>query len=238
LWTDAVCYHILNRGHARETVFHDDEDRLYFLQLLARYRDRFHIRLYHYCLMSNHFHLLLQLPEPRTLSRLVAGLLVAYWHHYRRRYGLVGHLFQGRFKSPAVEAESYLLSCGRYVERNPVEAGLVTEPWRYRWSSCPAYACGAADPLLAINPWYEQLSAEPAGRQALWRDFVQGEDPKEDVVRRQDWVIGSAEFRTWLQHREACPAPRGRGRPILPENAGCAEARRIVAEPKKATRIV
>src|SRR5262245_52826826 len=121
LWTEAACYHVLNRGHARETVFHDDRDRLYFLELLGRYRDRFGLRLYHYCLLDNHFHLLLQLPQPGALSRLVAGLLVAYWHHYRRRYGLVGHLFQGRFKSPAVDADAYLLSCDRYVERNPVE---------------------------------------------------------------------------------------------------------------------
>ncbi len=128
-WTEAACYHVLNRGHARETVFHDDEDRAHFLKLLARYRDRFDLRLYHYCLMDNHFHLLLQLAQADRLSRVVAGLLVSYWHPYRRRYGLVGHLFQGRFKSPAVEAETYLLSCGRYVERNPLGAGLLARPW-------------------------------------------------------------------------------------------------------------
>jgi putative transposase len=115
LWTPAACYHVLNRGHARETVFHDDEDRLYFLRLLARYRDRCGWRLYHYCLMGNHFHLLLRLADPRRLSREMAGLMVAYWHHYRRRYALVGHLFQGRFKSPAVEADEYLLTVMRYV---------------------------------------------------------------------------------------------------------------------------
>ncbi len=85
LWTDAACYHVINRGQARETVFHDDEDYAYFLQLLQRYRDRFTLRIYHYCLMANHFHLLVQLAEPRQLSRCVAGLLVAYWHHYHRR---------------------------------------------------------------------------------------------------------------------------------------------------------
>ena len=130
LWTTAACYHVLNRAHARETIFHDDEDRTRFLSLLARYRDRFAFRLYHYCLMNNHFHLLLQLPDARALSALLPGLLLAYWHHYRRRYKLAGHLFQGRCKTPAVEAEEYLLSCGRYLERNPLAAGLVTEPWQ------------------------------------------------------------------------------------------------------------
>jgi putative transposase len=208
-WTDAACFHVLNRGHARETLFHDDEDRQAFLALLARYGDRSGWRLYHYCLMSNHFHLLVQLPDPRGISRLMAGLLVAYWHHYRRRYGLVGHLFQGRFRSPAVEADGYLLSCGRYVERNPLEAELASPPWEYRWSSCRAYACGETDELLAANPWYEGLSPDPERRRELWRAFLLGEDSKEAVVRRQDWVVGGADFRAEM----CCPGlrPQGRG---------------------------
>ena len=106
LWTPTACYHILNRGHARETIFHDDTDRLYFVSLLGRYRDRFGLSIYHYCQMENHFHLLVQLRDARQLSRLLAGLLAAYWRHYRRRYQLVVHLFQVRCKTPAVEAEA------------------------------------------------------------------------------------------------------------------------------------
>jgi putative transposase len=212
-WTDAACYHVINRGHARETLFHDDDDRRRFLELLASYRDRFELRLYHYCLLDNHFHLLLQLADPRQLSRVGAGLLVSYWHHYRRRYGLVGHLFQNRFRSPAVETEGYLLSCGRYIERNPVEAGLVARPWDYRWSSCRAYALGEADALLAPNPWHEALSPEPARRQELWREFLMADDPKEAEVRREDWVVGSEGFRCRMHQAAGRPAPRRRGRP-------------------------
>src|SRR5262249_41652812 len=84
-----------------------------------------------------------------------------------RRNGLVGHLFQGRFKSPAVQADRYALSCGRYIERNPVEAHLEKDPWHYRWWSCHHYALGEADPLLAVNPWYEQLTLEQSRRQTL-----------------------------------------------------------------------
>lgn len=213
LWTPAACYHLLNRGHARERIFHDDEDRGYFLRLLGRYRDRFQFSLFHYCLMDNHFHLLLQLPDARGLSRLVAGLLVAYWHHYRRRYQLVGHLFQGRCKSPAVDRESYLLSCGRYIERNPLAAGLVTQPWQYRWSSCRAYALGEADALLATNPYYEELAQEAQRRQTLWRTFLMEEDVKEEVVQRGDWIIGEEPFRGRMQHHRSRPVPRLRGRP-------------------------
>jgi putative transposase len=88
----------MNRGQNRATLFADDADFGYFVSLLARYSGRFQVRLYHYCLLNNHFHLLLQLPQPRHLSRLVAGLLVAYVRYVQRRYRFVGHLFQGRFK--------------------------------------------------------------------------------------------------------------------------------------------
>jgi len=140
-WTEAACYHGLNRGHARETIFHDEEDCAYFLDLLARYRDRFGFRLYHYCPMSNHFHLLLQLPDPRGLSRLVAGLLVAYWHHYRRHYHLVGHLFQGRFKSPASRPSA---TCS-------VAAGTSSATrWRPAWSRSRG---GTAGRVAERTPW-------------------------------------------------------------------------------------
>jgi putative transposase len=105
-WTEAACYHVFNRGHNRQAIFADDEDRAYFRTLLHRYRSRFGLRLFHYCLMSNHFHLLLQMDDPRLLSRVMAGLAIAYGHHYHRRHNYVGHLWQGRFKSPAIERDS------------------------------------------------------------------------------------------------------------------------------------
>jgi len=76
-WTDEACFHLMDRGHNRETVFADDHDRRFFLELVARYSQRFGLRLYHYCLMTNHFHLLVQLDNPRELSPLMAGLLRA-----------------------------------------------------------------------------------------------------------------------------------------------------------------
>jgi putative transposase len=203
----------MNRGQNRATLFADDADFGYFLGLLARYSRRFEARLYHYCLLSNHFHLLLQLPQPRQLSRMMAGMLVAYARYMQRRYRFVGHVFQGRFKSPAVDAETYLLSCGRYIERNPMAAGLPGDPWTYRWSSCRAYALGEADPLLATNPWYEQLSVELSRRQELWREFLLGEDPKEEAVHAGEWVIGDEDFRRRLQRPAGRSVPRDRGRP-------------------------
>jgi putative transposase len=212
-WTEAACYHVMNRGHNRETVFADADDCRHFLQLLSRYRERFGLRLYHYCLMGNHFHLLLQVPEPARLSAFVAGLLRSYVHYFHRRYHFVGHLWQGRFKSPAVETETYLLSCGRHIERNPLAARLAGEPWQYPWSSCRAYALGEPDPLLAENPWYQELAAKEAARRQRWREFLLAEDPREPVVCRDDWVLGGDAFQRATQALQGRPVPRRRGRP-------------------------
>jgi putative transposase len=127
----SACYHVMNRGHNREAIFADVEDRRYFLDLLGRYRRRFSLQLYHYCLMTNHFHLLARMGTPKALSALMAGLLRAYVHHFNHRHCFIGHLWAGCFKSPAVDVEPYFLSCARYIERNPVEAGIVSTPWEY-----------------------------------------------------------------------------------------------------------
>jgi putative transposase len=205
----------MNRGHNREVVFRTDDDHAYFLELLDRYRQRFPIRVLHYCLMSNHFHLLLQCAEPKQLSPFMAGLLRAYVHHHHRQHGFVGHLWQGRFKSPVVAVEEYFLSCARYIERNPLVAGLVTEPWQYRWSSCPAYALGTPNALLSYNVWYQGLGRDPDQRQQRWREFLLGDDPHEETVRAGDWVVGDEAFRRRMQRTGARPARR-RGRPRKP----------------------
>lgn len=212
-WAEGVCCHVLHRGHHRDTVFPADEDRRAFLDLLARYRDRFAARLYHYGLMTNHFHLVLQLPDPRALSGFLAGLPRAYVHLMHRRYGFVGHLWQGRFKGPAVDGDTYLLSCGRYVERNPVEAGLAAAPWAYRWSIAAAYALGEADGLLATNPWYEALAATAAARRQRWRAFLVGEDPREDAVRRAEGWRGPEDLGSRIVDHHGRRVARRRGRP-------------------------
>jgi putative transposase len=132
----------MNRGHNREAVFLDDDNRLALLHLLARYRQRFGFRLFLYCLVANHVHLVVQFDQAQHLSPFLAGLLRAYVHHCHRRHGFVGHRWQGRFQSPAIGVREYLLSCGRYVERNSVEARLVAVPWDYAWLSAQSYALG------------------------------------------------------------------------------------------------
>jgi hypothetical protein len=91
----------------------------------------------------------------------------------------------------------------------------VQLPWEYRWSSCPAYALGAANPLLSYNVWYQSLAADAAGRQQRWREFLLGDDPHEELARRGDWTVGDDSFRRRMQHTAARPARR-RGQPRKP----------------------
>jgi len=133
-------------------------------------------------------------------------------HHCHRRHQFVGHLWQGRFKSPVIQKDGYWLSCGRYIERNPVEAGLAVQPWQYRWSSAACYACGAADGLVDENPCYQEFAAEAADRQRLWRAFLASADEREDEVRQGDWAVGNATFRDRMGEVRGRPLRR-RGRP-------------------------
>ncbi len=132
-WTDPACYHLTDRGHNRETVFHDDADRAFFRGLVARYQQRFSFPLYHYCLMSNHFSCLVGAvggsPTPFAPDgRTAAGLRPLFQPPLWFRGPPVA---RAASKAPRSSGTRYLLSCGRCIERNPLEAGLVAEPWQY-----------------------------------------------------------------------------------------------------------
>ena len=127
-------YHITSRGNARQEIFLSDDDRTSFLNLLGREVKQQRWNCYAYCLMSNHYHIMIETPE----GNLVLGmrrLNGAYSQEFNRRHGRVGHLFQGRYKSIIVDRESYLLELCRYVVLNPVRAGIVEQPGDWRWSS-------------------------------------------------------------------------------------------------------
>jgi putative transposase len=127
-------YHITARGNAQQSIFVDDTDRLQFLRLLGREIQQQRWRCYVYCLMGNHYHLVLETPEP-NLSRGLRRLHGTYTQWFNRRHQRVGHLLQGRFKSILVEKESYLLELCRYVVLNPVRAGMVLAVEDWVWSS-------------------------------------------------------------------------------------------------------
>ena len=183
---EGLVYHAINRGNNRARVFADDDDHRAFLHSLAQTKLRYLFRLYGYCLMSNHFHLLLR-PEPGvTVSRILQSLTVAHTWRYHRRHRTGGHVWQGRFKSPVVEADEHLWTVLRYIEANPLRAQIVADPADYPWSSYQAHGLGQPDPLLSpLAGWRDLGPTEPA-RRAAWRRKVKANQPEAQVeaIRR------------------------------------------------------
>ena len=179
---DGGCYHLIARGNNRRFIFDTPAAFRQFQAGLARAKAKYPSRLYHYCLMSNHLHLLLEIATAEHLSKFMQGLLQGYGRWYKTQQAFCGHLWQGRYKSPRVAHESYFLEAGRYIERNPLRARLVTNLLAYPWSSYPVYAAGTLDPLVDEAPYYRQLGATPVARQAAYRDFVQLESPYASVL--------------------------------------------------------
>ena len=138
-------YHVTSRGDRREAIYHDDVDRVAQLAVISQAMDRFGATVLAYCLMGNHYHLVLHTREA-NLSRLMRHVNGVYTQHVNRRHGLAGHVFQGRFKAILVDRDAYLLTLCRYVERNPVAAKIVAAAADWPWSSYRAHACQAPVP--------------------------------------------------------------------------------------------
>ena len=179
IFQQALCYHVLNRGVNRQTIFEDDQDRETFLQLAQDYKVICGARVYHWVWMGNHFHMLVEVVHA-NLRGFAGGLQQAYAQYHHARHGTSGVFWQNRFKSPPVEIGPYLVSCGRYIERNPVRAGLVPTAWTYAWSSAAHYVEGRNDGLTDTNPYVGISSAEE--KREYGAALMSGVD--EAVIRR------------------------------------------------------
>ncbi len=175
-------YHLIARGNNRLFLFEVPEGFETFQRLLARSKTKYPWRLSHYYVMANHLHLLGQIARGPDLPKLMQFLLFEYSRWYRKQTGYVGHLWQGRYKSPLIKTESYFLECGRYIERNPLRAKLVQRAEDYPWSSYRHYAFGQTDPLVDDDPYYVQLGPDPLLRQQRYREFVKLEGPYDRLV--------------------------------------------------------
>jgi putative transposase len=178
--------HIVQRGHNREASFFADEDRLYYLEQLQRLLPECGCALHAYVLMTNHVHLLLT-PETQTSAGLLMKhLSQRYVQYVNRTYRRSGTIWEGRFRSSLVQSETYLLTCYRYIELNPVRAGMVQRPSEYRWSSYGENANGDSPrmlseddgtpiaPLLTPHREYKRLDREIALRQRAYKKVVAG----------------------------------------------------------------
>jgi len=168
-------YHVLMRGNNRQDIFKDEKDHEKFISIIARYKEKFDFKLYHYVLMRNHVHLVLEPSEKGGgLAQIMKGINLSYAQSFKGRYRHFGHFWQDRYKSILISKDEYLLACGSYVELNPVRAGVVEDPKDYKWSSYSSYAYGKRDKLVDEHSIFRNLSDDETERRKKYREFVKG----------------------------------------------------------------
>jgi len=193
---DGALYHVTSRGNARKAIFKDDEDRELFLDTLTKVNERYNWLCHAYCLMNNHYHLLIETPDG-NLSKGMRHLNGIYTQRYNKRYKRTGHIFEGRYKAIIIQKESHLLAVCRYVVLNPVRARAVKHPEEWKWSSYKATAGSershnslTADCILA------QFEGEKRRAEREYREFVMsgiGEEKLWTKVKGQS-VLGESDF--------------------------------------------
>lgn len=185
-------YHIASRGDNRKRIFISGHDFERFLGYLRIAKDKFKFNLYAYCLMSNHYHLFIEILQP-NLSKIMQYLNTAYTVYYNTKRNKSGHLFQGRFKSIMVDEDEYFLELTRYIHLNPVRAKMVDRPENYRWSSYNGYINHKHDQYID----YQELNRCLGMKPAAYKEFVLSAIGKKDTLFDNIYAgffLGSKDF--------------------------------------------
>jgi putative transposase len=205
-----VPHHITQRGNNKSRVFFSERDRLLYLALLRDNAKRYGLDIRGYCLMTNHVHVVAVPLTEDSLAEAIGRTHQKYSLQFNRRYARIGHLWQGRFHSCPLDQEHYWCALS-YAERNPVRAGIVWEPWDYRWSSARAHI-GQMDRtgLLDLETWRQSMADND------WRLFLERELDEEILFKmRQNthrgWPVGSDEFVQRLEKQVGRRLRPGRG---------------------------
>ncbi len=211
--------HIVQRGNNRQAVFFGESDYCAYLDWLNAGARRHGCVVHAYVLMTNHVHLLVTPYARDSISRMMQHLGRTYVRYVNRRYRRSGTLWEGRFKSSLVEEESYLLACYRYIELNPVRAGMVERPGEYVWSSFAANALNKPDAVIVPHERYLALARTEEERCSVYRELFASEvDPGHVTAIRRAWQtgtpLGNDRFRNQIESTLGCPVGySARGRP-------------------------
>ena len=207
LFLPGMPLHVVQRGADRQICFFEPADFLWYLQQLQRHSSARGCLLHAYVLMTNHVHLLLSADSVLSVSRMVKAVGQEYAHYINWRRHRSGPLWDGRYKSCVVQDTTYLLVCQRYIELNPVRAGMVRYPGHYRWSSYRCNAEGRDDALVHPHPLYLSMGNNQGERQqayvALFNVDEEAALQALRVASRGNAAVGSAEFVRELQTRKA-----------------------------------
>jgi len=223
---EGALYHVTSRGNAQADIYLDESDRRIFLRILGAVIANHRWVLHAFCLMGNHYHLLVETPQP-NLSRGMHRLNGVYSQCFNRRHQCVGHVLQGRFTAIVVERESYLLELARYVPLNPVRAGMVGHPGEWAWSSYRATAgLEPAPPWLTTDAVLQRFGSDAAGAEMRFQEFVRDGigTPAPWTALQGQVFLGSPQFAERIVRARAPAAvssevrraERFAGRPALP----------------------
>lgn len=213
-------HHLIQRGNNRQSIFVDEVDCLRYLQDLAELATVHGLAIHAYVLMPNHVHLLATPAGRDTLPRLMQALGRRYVRRFNSRHRRTGTLWEGRYRSTVVETDRYLLACMRYIELNPVRAGLVDQPAAYRWSSHRHQLGQTVDLPIAEHAVYWSLGNTPFERQLAYRRLFEQEPEDEEIaaIRKatnRGWALGTGGFIEEIaiqSGRRAVPIRPGRPR--------------------------
>lgn len=212
--------HVIQRGNGRRTVFLDDADRQAYLGWLASVVRDYRLELLAYVLMDNHVHLLVIPPAEGMLGRALQSLGRRYVRYFNDRHGRAGTIWEGRYRATIVDSERYLIECMRYIDLNPVRAGVVSDPAAFRWSSYRHHAGIDTAPFLSDHSLFWALGNTPFSRQAAYRELcaegmAQSAAQTISDATNKGWALGSEVFLAQAAPaatRRLLPLPR-RGRP-------------------------
>jgi len=198
--------HVIVRGNNRCEIFCADVDYLFYLEKLKLACDKHGCDVHAYVLMTNHVHLLITPHEEQSLSKALQMLGRYYVQYYNYCYQRTGTLWEGRYKATLIDTEAYLLTCMRYIELNPVRAGMVAHPSDYLWSSYQHNAMGLPNDLLTPYLEYQHLGRTDDERQAAYRQLFKHHIPESGIAEirsatNKAWVLGNDRFRQGIQQK-------------------------------------
>jgi len=212
--------HVIQRGNNRSALFADEPDYQFFRDCLQEACHRQHCQVHAYVFMTNHVHLLMTPETEAGIGKVMQSVGRRYVQYFNFTYGRTGTLWEGRYKATPIDTESYLLTCYRYVELNPVRADMVSHPRDYRWSSYGSNAEGRPDPLVVAHEQYRALGQDQTTRCAAYRALFQAHLDESTLNNIRDatnkgWALGDERFKAEVERllaRRARPLPRGGGR--------------------------
>lgn len=181
--------HCIARANNHRKLFRRETDFKFYYHCLLKLKKEERIKIHHYCFMPTHVHFLMWIEKISRFARLFKRLNLRYTYFYNRKYSYTGNLWQNRPKSFIIDSDSYMLQCGKYIELNPVRAGIAVLPEEYPYSSYGYYAFGRKDELVDENPFFEDLADTNQKRRLVYQNMILAEIRKKENLVFTDFVI-------------------------------------------------